>query len=94
MKSKFIKLAAGSAYRGVLPDKQVDEMLEIKLEDKMTPEKDHDERLGRLRELDLKQLHEMIDQNIERYEAEKLKDLYIEFILEFDLDLKDAQWKY
>ena len=84
----YFKLAVEGAYRGILPDETVNKML--KGIDVKTPEQDYEERLLRLRELSLKDLDDMIDNNIEDFEAKKLKEIYIEFILEHDLDIKDG----
>ena len=57
----------------------------------MNEDTDYNNRKKALRELGLIDLGEMIDQNIDDYEAKKLKELYIDFVLDWDLDLKDAQ---
>jgi len=57
---------------------------------RLSPEQDYTGRLTRLSEISLKDLSDMIDQNIEGYEAERLKSFYIEFILEYSLDIKDG----
>ena len=62
-----------------------------KVETEMNEDTDYDERKKALKELDLKDLGEMIDQNIDDFEAGKLKELYIDFIYDWDLDLKDEQ---
>jgi len=62
-----------------------------KVETEMNEDTDYDNRKKALRELGLIDLGEMIDQNIDDFEAGKLKELYIDFILDWDLDLKDEQ---
>ena len=57
----------------------------------MNEDTDYDNRKKALKELSLKDLGEMIDQNIDDFEAGKLKEFYIDFILDWDLDLKDEQ---
>ena len=57
----------------------------------MNEDTDYDERKKALKELSLKDLGEMIDQNIDDFEAGKLKELYIDFIYDWDIDLKDEQ---
>ena len=62
-----------------------------KVETEMNEDTDYDNRKKALRELGLIDLGEMIDQNIDDFEAGKLKEFYIDFILDWDLDLKDEQ---
>ena len=58
---------------------------------KMNEDVDYDERKNTLKQYDLKDLDEIIDQNIDKFEAEKLKEIYIDFILDYDLDLRNEQ---
>ena len=60
-------------------------------ENKMNEDVDYDERKSTLKQYDLKDLDEIIDQNIDDFEAKKLKEIYIDFILDYDLDLRNEQ---
>ena len=62
-----------------------------KVETEMNEDTDYDNRKKALKELTLKELDEMIDQNIDDFGAGKLKELYIDFIYDWDIDLKDEQ---
>jgi len=60
-------------------------------ENKMNEDVDYDERKSTLKQYNLKDLDEIIDQNIDDFEAKKLKEIYIDFILDYDLDLRNEQ---
>lgn len=59
----------------------------------MREEQFYEERLKTLKDFDLKELDRIIDYNIDKYEAEELKQWYIEFILEYDLDIRDGLYE-
>lgn len=59
----------------------------------MREEQFYIQRLKTLKDFDLKELDRIIDYNIDKYEAEELKQWYIEFILEYDLDIRDGLYE-
>lgn len=59
----------------------------------MREEQFYEERLKTLKDFDLKELDRIIDYNIDKYEAEELKQWYIEFILEYDLDIRGGLYE-
>lgn len=59
----------------------------------MREEQFYIQRLKTLKDFDLKELDRIIDYNIDKYEAEELKQWYIEFILEYDLDIRGGLYE-